>query len=190
MQEQHKRILLPVIGFTLVIDVIILDQLTKWMALEMILRPAIEGTHITGMGFFDWVLAPPERLPFTAVEVSSFFNWVMVWNKGVSFGMMQGDTPIFLIIATLAISSVFALWLARVRHWLPMLSLALVIGGALGNVIDRVRFGAVADFLDFHAQGYHFPAFNLADSCISVGIALLVLDGLFIEPRRNKGLNV
>lgn len=184
-----NKVFLPAIGFMLVIDVIILDQLTKWMALEMIIRPAIEGTHVTGMGFLDWMVAPPERLPFAAVEVSSFFNWVMVWNQGVSFGLMKGDTPTFLIIATLAVSAIFALWLARARHWLPMLALSFVIGGALGNVIDRFRFGAVADFLDFHARGYHFPAFNLADSCISVGIALLVLDGLFFEPRRNKGLS-
>lgn len=184
---QKSRLILPVIGFMIVADIIILDQLTKWAVLEMIIRPAIEGTHMTGMGFFDWVAAPPERLPFAAIEVSSFFNWVMVWNKGVSFGLMQGDTPTFLIIVTMAISAIFALWLTRVTHWAPMLALSFVIGGAVGNVIDRFRFGAVADFLDFHAYGYHFPAFNLADSCISVGIALLVLDGLFFEPRRNKG---
>lgn len=189
ISQQNAKILYPVIGFALVIDIIILDQLTKWAVLEMIIRPAIEGTHITGMGFFDWILTPPERLPFAAIETTSFFNWVMVWNEGVSFGMMKGDTPTFLIIAALAISAIFALWLARARHWMPMLALSFVIGGALGNVIDRFRFGAVADFLDFHTRGYHFPAFNLADSCISVGIALLVLDGLFFEPRRNKGLS-
>ncbi len=185
--ENKGRLIYPLIGFMLVLDVIILDQITKWAALEMVIRPAIEGTHITGMGFFDWLMTPPERLPFVAIDVMPHFNWVMVWNKGVSFGLFKGDTPTFLIIATLAISAVFCLWLARVRAWAPMFALSLVIGGALGNVIDRVRFGAVADFLDFHAQGYHFPAFNLADSCISVGIALLVLDGLFFEPRRNKG---
>jgi signal peptidase II len=185
--EPKRKVILSLIGMMIIIDIIILDQLTKWAVLEMILRPALEHTNTTGVGFFEWLHTAPERLGFVSVELTSFFNWVMVWNKGVSFGLMQGDTPVFLIIATGAISLIFVLWLMRVRHWLPMLSLAFVVGGALGNIIDRLRFGAVADFLDFHAFGYHFPAFNLADSCITVGIALLVLDGLFFEPRRNKG---
>lgn len=187
MDTGNRTLILPLIGLMIVIDIIILDQLSKWAVMEMILRPTLDGTNTTGMSFFDWLAAPPPRMEFVWVNVTSFFNWVMVWNKGVSFGMMQGDTPTFLIVTTLAICAAFSVWLTRVTHWLPMTALSLVIGGALGNVIDRVRFGAVADFLDFHAFGYHYPAFNLADSAITVGIALLVLDGLFFEPRRNKG---
>jgi signal peptidase II len=62
----------------------------------------------------------------------------------------------------------------------------MVIGGAVGNVIDRFRFGAVADFFDFHVAGWHYPAFNIADCGITVGIALLVIDGVFLEPKRSK----
>lgn len=184
MTLHSRSLLIPLIGFMVVIDVIILDQLTKWAVLEMILRPAIEGTNVTGMDLFSWLAEPPARLPFVTVEALPHFNWVMIWNKGISFGLLKNDEPYFLIIATLALSAAFALWLVRTRHLMPALALAMVIGGALGNVVDRVRFGAVADFLDFYAYGYHYPAFNLADSCITVGIALLVIDGLFFEPKR------
>jgi len=74
-------------------------------------------------------------------------------------------------------------WLRRVDHPLPGIALGLIIGGALGNVLDRVRYGAVVDFLDVHALGYHWPAFNVADSAICVGAALLLVDGL-LAPRR------
>lgn len=184
MSQNNRTFMIPIIGFMLVIDVIILDQFTKWAVMEMILRPAIEGTNLTGMSLFGWLANPPPRLPFVSVESLPHFNWVMVWNKGVSFGLLKNDQPLFLIIATLALSAGFSLWLTRARHIIPAIALAMVIGGALGNVIDRVRFGAVADFLDFYAYGYHYPAFNLADSCITLGIALLLIDGLFFEPKR------
>ena len=79
-------------------------------------------------------------------------------------------------------------WLARVKgHWLGA-AIGLVIGGAVGNVIDRLRYGAVADFIDFHLAGYHWPAFNAADSAIVVGVAMLLLDALFGDRERpNKG---
>lgn len=72
-----------------------------------------------------------------------------------------------------------AVWLARSTHWVVTVGLAMIIGGALGNVIDRVRFGAVYDFLDVHVVGWHWPAFNVADSAISIGVALLILNSLF-----------
>jgi signal peptidase II len=77
-------------------------------------------------------------------------------------------------------------WLGRMERPLPALAIGLVVGGALGNVIDRLRFGAVVDFLDVHAAGWHWPAFNLADSAITVGVAGLVIDGLFGGPDRDK----
>jgi signal peptidase II len=80
----------------------------------------------------------------------------------------------------------FFIWLLRCQRWQTALALVLVIGGAVGNIIDRVRFGAVADFLDFHAFGWHFPAFNLADSAITVGIAFLLIDSLFFEPKQKN----
>src|SRR3546814_6636075 len=84
-----------------------------------------------------------------------------------------------LIAVALVIVAVMVVWLRRADRTLVAAALVLVIGGAVGNVVDRLRFGAVADFLDFHLMGYHWPAFNAADAGITVGVALLVLDSLF-----------
>ncbi len=77
-------------------------------------------------------------------------------------------------------------WLFRTRRVLPALALGLIVGGALGNVIDRLRLGAVFDFIDVHLAGYHWPAFNLADSALSIGVVLLIIDGLFEGSGRSK----
>lgn len=138
--------------------VIILDQLTKWLMLEVL--------HI------------PLRSP---IEVLPFFNLVMVWNHGVSFGMfahMDARWPLTLL--AIAISAAMLRWhytlLKRTASHLFFYSMAvgMIVGGALGNVIDRIRFGAVVDFLDFHIGGYHWPSFNVADACISIGVMLLL----------------
>jgi signal peptidase II len=123
-----------------------------------------------------------------AVAVTPFLNLVVVWNRGVSFGMFASAAALMpWLLSGLALAVVVALgfWLRRVAHPLTGVALGLIIGGALGNVIDRVRFGAVVDFLDFHALGYHWPAFNVADSAICVGAALLLVDGL-LAPRRQS----
>ena len=115
------------------------------------------------------------------VEVTGFFNLVLVWNRGVSFGMFQAGSEAgrwLLVLMALIVSIVLVIWLRRERRVLPRLAIWLILAGALGNVIDRVRFGAVVDFLDFHAFGYHWPAFNVADSAIVVGAVLLVGDSL------------
>jgi signal peptidase II len=123
-----------------------------------------------------WVLASfhlGESLP-----VTSFFNLVLVFNSGAAFSFLAGAggwQKWFFVILALVIS----VWLVvMIRHHanerLMPATLALVLGGALGNVIDRLRFGAVADFLDFHVAGWHWPAFNIADSAITVGVALLL----------------
>ena len=122
------------------------------------------------------------------VTVLPFFNLVLVWNKGVSFGLFNDGMmgPLILAGLSLAITAVLFVWLLRVKHRLLGIALCFVIAGAIGNVIDRLRFGAVVDFLDFHAFGYHWPAFNIADSTIVLGIAFLVIDGLFFEANRQK----
>jgi signal peptidase II len=144
-------------GFVVAVVILVLDQLTKWW---------IVGT----------VMDPPQ-----AVEVTPFFNLVMVWNRGITFGMF-GDAYwgrwAFAALA-LVIVAVLISWLARTFHRTTAFALGLVIGGAIGNVIDRIRWGAVADFLDFHLGGWHWPAFNLADSAIVVGVGLLILEALF-----------
>jgi signal peptidase II len=112
----------------------------------------------------------------------------MVWNKGVSFGLFNHDTdygPLLLTSLSLVISAVFLVWLFRTNSAVQLCGIAMVIGGAIGNVIDRLRFGAVIDFLDFHAAGWHWPAFNLADSSIVIGIFILILYAIFFEERQH-----
>lgn len=121
-------------------------------------------------------------------EILPFFNLVHVWNRGVSFGLFNHEHSGAWILAglSLAITALFLVWLWRVDHKGLALAIGAVIGGAVGNVIDRVRFGAVVDFLDFHVRDWHYPAFNVADSAIVLGIAYIVLDGLFFEPKRKS----
>ncbi len=119
--------------------------------------------------------------------VLPFFNLVLVWNRGVSFGLFnhgQVLPPIVFIVISLAIAAGFTAWLMKVDKPLIAVAIGFVTGGAIGNVIDRARFGAVVDFLDFHAAGIHWPAFNIADSAIVIGIALIVCDGLFLAPHK------
>jgi signal peptidase II len=149
-------------GLAIAVFVIVLDQLTKWVML----------------GVFEEV-----RL----VPVTSFFDLVLVWNRGISFGMFgeAGDWGPWILtgFACLVILGL-TIWLARAATFPLACGLGLVIGGAVGNVIDRVRFGAVVDFLDFHVAGYHWPAFNVADSAITVGAVLLIADSLLASKRR------
>jgi signal peptidase II len=157
--------------------ILFLDQLSKWAITEIFLRPALDESTPPVPGFLTWLAHAPEKLPPVALPVLPFFDLVMVWNKGITFGMFNHETdygPMILAALALAISLFFFFWLFRTKSPIQGLGIAMVIGGALGNTVDRLRFGAVIDFLDFHALGWHWPAFNLADSCIVVGIALLI----------------
>ena len=152
-------------GLGVAVAVAALDRLSKWLVMKLF-EPAGE-----------------------AIEVTPFLNLVMVWNPGVSFGLLQSWSPLMpWLLAALSGAIVGGLvwWLARVKgHWLGA-AIGLVIGGAVGNVIDRLRYGAVADFIDFHLAGYHWPAFNAADSAIVVGVAMLLLDALFGDREKPK----
>jgi signal peptidase II len=143
--------------------IVLADQLTKWIVLER--------------------FAPGERL-----ELTGFFNLVLVFNKGAAFSFLAGaggwQTPLLVGFALLAAVVVSVLLLRSPGRRLFCAALALVLGGAVGNVIDRLRFGHVVDFLDLHAGGWHWPAFNVADSAITVGAALLILDGFRHHERR------
>lgn len=130
------------------------DQLTKWWILTK-------------------VMDPPSLIPLTP-----FFNLTLGFNRGVSFGLLSADspaTPWLLSGLALAVLMGFSVWLARSPHPRHGVAAGLIAGGALGNVIDRLRQGAVTDFLDFHWAGYHWPAFNIADALIFVGAALLAI---------------
>lgn len=127
----------------------------------------------------EYVMIPPR-----VIEITSNFNLVLGWNRGVSFGLFNQDStygPYILTGVALAIVLGLSIWLWKsTTHWSAW-ALGLVIGGAIGNVIDRIQHGAVVDFLDFHAFGYHWPAFNVADTAICVGAGLLILESLFIR---------
>lgn len=176
------------VGFAIALDTLILDQISKWLILEYVMREQVQPQGIK-LGLLEWLTKAPARMPSgTSIEVLPFFNLTMVWNEGISFGLFHGTGIWILCGLSLVITVLFSVWLTRATGWLQAVSLALVIGGAIGNVIDRLRFGAVADFFDFHIASWHYPAFNVADCGIVVGIALLVIDGVFFEPKRNKSV--
>lgn len=130
-----------------------------------------------------YVFSILENLEYPAIKVTSFFNLVMVRNYGVSFGMFNGLEHGRIILSLLAIIIVLILmiWLYKNNRKSVTLALGLVIGGAVGNIIDRVFVGSVADFLDFHWSGYHWPAFNVADSAVFIGVVILIIDSFFEE---------
>lgn len=109
------------------------------------------------------------------VWVSGWFNIVSVRNEGVAFGLAQGAASWVLVALGVAITCVLAIWMVRSTSKIQALGLGMAIGGALGNIIDRVRLGAVRDFLDFYWRDSHWPAFNLADAFILAGLAIVIL---------------
>ena len=156
-------------GLALAAAVAALDQLVKFWVL----------------GFFA---ARPGEL---GVVVLPCFNLVLAWNRGVSFGLFNsGETSGTLLFAALAtiIVAALVLWLKRTKRGWLALAIGLVIGGALGNIIDRLFRGAVVDFLDFHWGTWHWFAFNLADTAITIGVIFIALDGMLGE-RHRAGLN-
>ena len=115
------------------------------------------------------------------IEITPFFNLVWTGNDGISFGMLQGlaHGKWLLSVFALAITGFFFIWLLRTQSLWTACALGLIIGGALGNTFERLAYGHVIDILDFHAYGYHWPAFNLTDSAIVSGIALLMFYEFF-----------
>ena len=153
-------------GLLLASGVFVLDQASKYWILES-LKFSPPGCLESHFGCRH-------------IELSSIFDLTMVWNYGVSFGMLKAGDGLArwgLVALSLAIAGVFVWWMRSATRPLTGWALGLVVGGALGNLVDRMRFGAVADFLDF--SGLYFPwVFNVADASITVGAALLALDFL------------
>jgi signal peptidase II len=144
-------------GLSLAAFVLLADQISKWWVID--------------------IIELPQR---GAIEVSGVFDLTFVKNFGVSFGMLRasGDIERWALMALSGcIAFIFLAWMRHAERRVTIAALALVVGGALGNMVDRLRFGYVVDFLDF--SGLYFPwVFNVADSAITVGAALLVLDYL------------
>jgi signal peptidase II len=117
------------------------------------------------------------------IKITSFFNLVRVRNNGVSFGMFHNLEYAQIVFSILQIAIIIVLLILLYKNTKGYLTIAfsLIIGGALGNLIDRIRYKAVADFLDFHLFAYHWPAFNLADSVIFIGVAMLLFEELLIK---------
>jgi signal peptidase II len=156
------------------------SKLAPWLALAVLIVAVDQLTKLAIERLFDYGDVRP---------VTGFFNLVLTYNKGAAFSFLAGASgwqKQFLtgigIVASLAIVYLLA------RHGtqkLFSLALALILGGAVGNVIDRIAHGHVIDFLDFHWRGWHWPAFNVADSAIVCGAALLIIDELR-RVRRSK----
>ena len=147
MRPVHRRLL----GFGSALIAFALDQTTKAAVVA---------------GAFDF-----HHLPF--------LDFVLTHNRGISFGILNGAglPPWAFAVLGVALAALLVVWLLRAENRVTAVALGLVIGGALGNVLDRIRHGAVTDFIDLHAGDWHWPAFNLADAAICVGAALLVLAG-------------
>lgn len=141
-------------GLIVALSVVVLDQLSKyWILYEFL-----------GQNSY--------------VPMSEIFNVVRAWNTGVSFSMLNnyGNLGVWILSALAIVIVLFLVgWLKNEKNRLVQIALGFIMGGALGNVIDRLRFGAVFDFLDFHVNDVHWPAFNLADSFICVGAALIII---------------
>ncbi len=159
-----------------ILGIVLVDQVAKGILLFL----------ITGSAFVwgpAWSVIP---VPYLMAHVTNFFNIVFTWNPGTAFSLFRslGDNaPLLMVIATgVIICFLLYYMIARAKSY-ERTPLILIIGGALGNLVDRVRFGAVIDFLDFHIGGAHWPSFNIADSFITIGVLLYILNW-WMERRR------
>jgi signal peptidase II len=153
------------LGLAALVLVLIADQASKWWVLHGIDLPA-RGS----------------------VVVLPVLNLTMVWNRGVTFGMLNGlGAAGAWALAAVAVAVVAALlvWMRRSESRLAVVALGAIAGGAIGNVLDRLRFGAVVDFIHAHAFGWSWYVFNVADAAIVCGVIALVLDGM--RPHRRDG---
>jgi signal peptidase II len=145
-------------GVLAAVLVLAADQLSKWWILER----------------FDL----PDR---GSVAILPMLNFTMVWNQGVTFGLFHQDSasgPWLLAGVALAVVLALGYWMAKAETIVVVAALGAIAGGAVGNIIDRVRFGAVVDFIHAHAWGWSWYVFNVADAAIVCGVAALLLDGL------------
>jgi len=153
---------------------VLFDFLTKLLILAQTPFP------ISLFGYYKKLY--PTYYPIS--EPLPFFNIILVWNNGVSFSMFSNNTLIgrFLLIA-LSVTTYVALYLKKEKNKLNRFALIIIIAGAIGNILDRLRYGAVIDFLDFYIGEYHWPAFNLADIYICTGVGLIILNSIISKKK-------
>jgi len=127
---------------------------------------------------------------YRPLEVFPWLNITLAHNYGAAFSFLSeagGWQRWFFVALASAVSLVLLVWLLRLprKDWVTGLALSLILGGAVGNLTDRIRLGYVIDFVDVHFGGWHYPAFNVADSAITCGVILLLVDALLLSRRRN-----
>ena len=161
----------PMLGIIVAVMALIVDQLSKYIMVEKVMRP--EGVMETPF-FTDKI-----------IEILPFFQLRMAWNTGISFSMFSsGESTCHILLAVqITVTCVIIWYLRQLDRPLLLVAGGLIIGGAVGNIVDRAMFCAVADFLDFYWGTWHFPTFNVADSCISVGAGLWLLDAVLARPQ-------
>lgn len=164
------RLLAPrLLAIAIIFGVLMADQFTKWLMVHRVF-----DEHL--IGFWPWLIESGSQSGFEMRPILPFFNLVLIWNSGISFGLLDqigADNISIFVILKIIITLIFFGWALIARDRFERIGLAMIVGGGLGNILDRVRFGAVIDFLDFTAFGWHYPAFNLADSFITIGVVLM-----------------
>lgn len=168
-----------------------LEQLfQRWGALKLGLCLAVtalvldQAWKLTFLFGFGWMETLGPQGNAIRYEVLPFFDIVMVWNYGISYGLLQATTDFerwLLALAAAGVTSFLVWWLRSVKDLRLALAIGLIIGGAIGNVIDRIIYGAVADFFLLHAFGYNWYVFNIADMAVVGGVILMILDLILTE---------
>ena len=162
---------LPIMAYAIAALVIVADQLSKFWVLNVV------GLSQAG----------------DKIEISRFFDLTMVWNRGVSFGLFRspdGQETIRWILAAFsaAVSVALIVWVWKAQRKWSAVGIGLIVGGALGNLIDRVRFGAVADFIDVSGLGFFPWVFNVADAAINIGVVVLLIETFFTSDKDKTAL--
>lgn len=169
---------LTLVSLTAVI-VILADQISKWAIIKHVFNSPQTGA------FIHWLIQPAARESFAPIALIPSFNLVMVWNKGISFGLLQNHDmmmPYILSAMGVLVAGGFLIWVRHNPSRFMQAATGLIVGGAIGNIWDRLRFGAVADFFDVYVGSYHWPAFNIADCAISIGVVLLLIHLMLEKP--------
>ncbi|WP_324617423.1 signal peptidase II [Microvirga alba] len=154
------------LGFAAALIILILDQATK----------------IYGLFIYDL----PVREP---VAFGPFINLIVVWNRGVSYGLFQQSTEFgrwMLVVISIVAAVGLIFWIRRTTGWVLAISLGLIVGGAIGNVIDRLAYGAVFDFIQIYFGSWSWYVFNVADAAIVAGVIGLLYDSFLLEKRRTR----
>lgn len=170
MKSLLSKLSQPQLGYVVATIALVLDQLCKVVLLH-------------GLG---WIRTLGQLHSDIQYEVLPFFSVVMVWNKGISYGLLQADNGFhrwLLVFFALGVIGFLIWWLRGIKDTRLAIAIGLIIGGAIGNVIDRILYGAVADFFYLYAFGYDWYVFNVADTAVVFGVAIMGLDLVMNEWR-------